>query len=175
MSLEQRFWAKVDKRQPGDCWMWTASTFKTGYGKINGGARTLYAHRVSYELAFGPITDGLYVCHHCDVRLCVNPNHLFLGTSKDNAVDMVQKGRCNSRGLPGEAHGMTSLTNSQIKLMRAKYRHDRRGDGIKAAAEFGIGKGIYPPWTSRARGCIGGECGDSLEKQAVSRCCLVAP
>ena len=80
------------------CWNWKASTFNTGYGQFttaDGKNRT--AHRVAYEYAYGPIPDGLYVCHSCDNRKCVNPAHLWLGNAKANVTDMIDKGRAPRR------------------------------------------------------------------------------
>jgi hypothetical protein len=90
--IEVRFWAKVNKTPT--CWLWTASTRK-GRGKygqinLNGMQR---AHRVSWQLAYGPIPNGLHVLHKCDVPACVRPGHLFLGTHRDNMDDARQKGR----------------------------------------------------------------------------------
>jgi hypothetical protein len=100
--LEQRFWAKVAKGGPEECWLWLATKNNHGYGMIWAGKpdgnKTL-AHRVSYELHFGPIpTDttlyhGITVLHRCDTPACVNPAHLFLGTQTINVADKVQKGR----------------------------------------------------------------------------------
>lgn len=82
------------------CWVWTRSLDTEGYGQLNVGARKLkLAHRFSYERMNGPLQPGENVLHRCDVRCCVNPDHLFIGTKKDNAVDMARKGRAGGRKL----------------------------------------------------------------------------
>lgn len=88
-----RFMGKVDAS--GDCWVWTGSVAPNGYGRFFLDGKVVYAHRAAYELTHGTIPDGLYVCHHCDNPRCVQPDHLFLGTPSDNALDKVQKGRAN--------------------------------------------------------------------------------
>jgi hypothetical protein len=94
--IAERFWPKVDRNGPNGCWVWTGSLGAKGYGRIGSGARgapTLLAHRVAWGFKHGPIPDGLFVCHKCDNPPCVNPEHLFLGTNRDNILDCMSKGR----------------------------------------------------------------------------------
>jgi hypothetical protein len=107
IPLEIRFWAKVDRS--GDCWLWTAS-IRRGYGRIRIDGKDAVAHRVAWELTNGPIPDGLEACHRCDVRNCVNPGHLFLGTSKDNKQDAISKGR----HCFGVRHHAAKLTDADV-------------------------------------------------------------
>lgn len=122
-TLPLRFWSKVDRRGPDDCWEWRAFRAPNGYGKF-GRAKGVnqYAHRVAWELSRAtPPPDDMHVCHHCDHRACCNPDHLFLGTRQDNMDDMVRKGRQRHGVQRGEKNKNAKLTQSQVDAIRARY------------------------------------------------------
>lgn len=140
--LEIRFWRFVDK--PDDlfaCWLWTGAKANFGHGIINGGGnrgKALRAHRVSWELHYGPIPDGLLVCHHCDVPACVRPDHLFLGTKQENNADCARKGRYDRVKRPkGSRHGMSKLTDDDVRQIRQIYL-DAKPTLRSLAQQFGV-------------------------------------
>lgn len=98
---KKRFLDKVDKS--GDCWLWTGTLRKCGYGQIGFNGKVYRAHRVSYDIHNGEIPKGLIVCHTCDNPPCVNPAHLYAGTPMDNTTDMMLRGR----------HGRTKLKRKE--------------------------------------------------------------
>lgn len=118
-----RFWEKVDQSGgPDACWIWTAAMYPQGYGMYSQNNRTMGAHIYSWELANGPVTDGLYVCHNCpdgDNPACVNPSHLFLGTAGDNVRDCHAKGRAVTP--KGAEHCRAKLTEDQVREIRQRY------------------------------------------------------
>lgn len=117
-TLEERFWEKVDKS--GDCWLWTASLCN-GYGELRmRSGRRLYAHRLSWELANGPILSDLEVDHRCHVRRCVRPDHLRLVTHKQNTENRSGAQRNSKSGVRGVSW------DSRRSKWRACVTHDGR-------------------------------------------------
>lgn len=130
MIDEERFWKKVDKSGPNGCWNWTAYRNKKGYGQFKFGCSTVPAHRVSYALVHGwPVVDWL-VCHKCDNPSCVNPDHLFAGTVRDNAIDMARKGRGGSRW------GGQKLAVPDVICIKARLQ--RGAKPAPLAREYGV-------------------------------------
>jgi hypothetical protein len=148
-----RFWEKVDKNGPTQphmttpCWLWTGATSKNGYGQLSVEGHQVSAHRTSWELHHGEIPEELLVLHHCDHRPCVRPDHLFLGTNKENSEDMVRKGRSTTgdrnasrrypeRQVRGSRQGSAKLTEAQVIAIREA---NRQGDSRRSLAQkYGV-------------------------------------
>lgn len=113
------FWLRVDMLEPHQCWCWKLGrkSGKSGYGIFRWDGADTTASRVAWELVNGQIPDGLVVCHKCDTPSCCNPNHLFLGTTKDNKWDSVVK----RRHAHGETNGRAKLTKWDILMVRHWY------------------------------------------------------
>jgi hypothetical protein len=120
-GLRDRFECQAVKKE--GCWDWLGHKDDRGYCRIMVGGKIQLAHRVSWELHRGPLSDGQHVCHKCDNPSCTNPAHLFIGSQKDNIRDMYSKGRQNpGKGKPfeaGVANGNTSLSDSDVYAIRA--------------------------------------------------------
>lgn len=130
----KRFWSKVDV-VPGCCWEWQAGTDGKGYGKFRFQGKRWFAHRLAYALYVGHIPETLFVLHRCDNPSCVNPNHLFLGTQKENIQDAAKKGRLSERR--GEKNTNARLTEEQVLAIRAlKGKISQR----EIAALFGVAR-----------------------------------
>lgn len=121
-----------------DCWEFQGST-REGYGAFRADGRLYGAHRFAWMLKNGPIPDGMMVCHRCDNRTCVNPDHLFLGTNTDNMRDCAAKGRIAITGQPGSTNHHAKLTEEQVIEIRRRYA----AGGVycwQLGIEFGICK-----------------------------------
>lgn len=141
-ELATRFWSHVAKS--GDCWAWTGTRRRDGYGVFWDGERQVRAHRWAWESANGPIPSGRHLCHHCDNPPCVRPDHLFVGTQTDNMADMTRKGRRISgerhlwfgQDQQGSKNRAAKLTEEQVAhikgMVQAGYYHD------DIARQFGV-------------------------------------
>lgn len=154
IPIEDRFWSRVQKTE--SCWLWTGAQNGVGYGSLgrqpkDKGGRTIYAHRLSWELHNGPIPPGLFVCHNCpggDNRLCVRPDHLFLGTLAENQMDMVRKGR----SVKGRKFGSTTKLKAYIRTLNdrlAAYAPTYPDDCPHCSEQSTRGKG----WQEHEQDC----------------------
>lgn len=126
-----RFWSKVDKRNHNECWPWKGSCRPGGYGQltvfVNGIARCILAHRISWALSFGD-SGNLLVCHRCDNPPCCNPAHFFLGTGADNNADKVSKGRVPTGDRSGTRIHPERLSRGDKHWTRVHPELLKRGD-----------------------------------------------
>ena len=130
--VETRFWKSYEAEPTSGCWIWTLNYSKDGYGLVNANRKTRQAHRVAYELAIGPIPDGMQVLHRCDTRCCVNPAHLFLGTPQDNMADRDRKGR----QMRYERMWKAKLTRQDVEDIHVLYRNGM--SQRKLAKRYGV-------------------------------------
>jgi hypothetical protein len=137
-SLRERLLGLTIFRLGTECWLFVGWRLPNGYGHIGStgrGKKTLLAHRASWIAFNGPIPSGLQVLHRCDVRACINPDHLFLGTPKDNMDDMDAKGRRRTPSHNGEKNPFSKLTEEQAKTIRYGSK-----TAAEYAKEFGVAK-----------------------------------
>lgn len=140
----EKMWALVDKGpHPKGCWLWMGAKLRRpgqtdddcyGYYQVNG--KNWGAHRLAYTLERGPIPKGKFVLHTCDVKLCVNPEHLYVGTQRDNLLDIIE--RSPPRGGPGKKG--RKLTPSNVREIRAALAEKRVTYRVceKLAEEYGV-------------------------------------
>lgn len=136
-TTPEKFWTRVLKSN--GCWLWTGRCDEKGYGRVGfGGRANIGAHRVAWELTQGPVPLGLCVLHRCDTPSCCNPDHLFLGTNRDNVIDRHLKGRSKNLDA-GHLHPKAKLTQSAVAQMRALRLCGLTQ--IQLAERFGISRG----------------------------------
>jgi len=128
------FWTHVDFL--GDCWMWTGSLNRAGYGRLTFSGRSFTAHRCAYEFLLGAIPSGMFACHHCDEPPCVRPDHLFLGAAVDNTRDMIQKNRGAVPPSAGSANGHARLDELRVLEIRERFAAGETPGML--AATFGV-------------------------------------
>ena len=114
-ATPETFWARVDRADPSGCWLWTGKQERHGYGRVRWHGRWWLPHRLAWWLTHGDTDATLDVCHTCDVPLCCNPAHLWLGTAKENIADALRKGRM----AIGARHPRAKLTWEDVAAIRA--------------------------------------------------------
>lgn len=138
-STLPEFIKRINKTE--SCWEWIGTVTSHGYGHFKSKGKLYRAHRVSYTLFKGLIPHNKIVCHSCDNRKCVNPNHLWLGTNHDNSMDMVNKGRAVGNRIKhylGDEHHNTKLTSDKVKIIKQlSVTHSQRA----LAKMFGVHQG----------------------------------
>lgn len=145
-ALPLRFWAKIaNVPDENGCWIWLGAK-SMGYGRIILKRKVVQAHHLTAREMHGPIPNGLFALHKCDVRACVNPHHIYYGTPKRNSTDMVQRGRSSK----GERNGMCKLTEHDVRVIRDTYA---RGGTTQAslAEQYSLTNGAVSMIISRTR------------------------
>jgi len=142
-EIEQKFWAKVDRKDESECWGWRGSRSQKGYGRIQLYGQKIAAHRLSYMLNHGDIASDKVILHRCDNPSCVNPQHLEVGTVRDNNLDAFSKGRNKYVGAyvkSGEGNHKAVLTEVQAREIKRLYGAGGYSQG-QLAKRFNVSRG----------------------------------
>jgi len=143
--VEVRVWYKIDIGDPDDCWPWTASVDRGGYGQINDGLGHIRkAHRLVLEITLGrPLRSGEWALHTCDVPRCCNPRHLYVGTPLDNTRDMHARGRYQHQGAPGTRNHNARLSDEDVRaILDVLASNPPRGTQARLAREYGVNPSV---------------------------------
>ena len=145
---KERFWEKVNVQDSQLCWDWLAGKTLKGRGSFRNDTGSCLAHRFAWEITHGGIPQGLLVCHKCDNPLCCNPDHLFLGTNRENNQDMIQKGR----GFfpKGVRNGRARLSEFEVRFIRywvdRGYTHDSLLSSFQVTKQMLRNIGLRKSW-----------------------------
>ena len=137
INASKSFWSNVIPKTQSECWNWNGFKNEDGYGHIGVIGYNIRTHRLSWMIHFGPIPNGVCVCHRCDNPACVNPSHLFLGTVQDNVTDRHLKGRSRGGSQPGESHNMAKLKDDDVRQIFNEAR-SRSSTQREIAKKYGV-------------------------------------
>jgi len=148
MNDVERFWSKVDRRGDDECWPWLGTKFAIdGRGRVTWRHRTTSAPRVAWEIATGEaVPSGIFACHHCDNPSCVNPKHLFLGTARDNSLDMWRKGRHKPLPVMKGIDNYKATISADVLQEAIEYYWSHDESQVAVADRFSIGRSAFATW-----------------------------
>ena len=132
-----RFYSKIDKS--GNCWLWTGTRHRMGYGRFKLNGKMMYTHRIMWELKNGPIPDDLFVLHKCDNPPCCNPEHLELGDHSKNISDAIARGLYTTPDQKGEKHSQARLSEKDVLEIRKLYH---LFSNRELAIRFGVSRSL---------------------------------
>ena len=149
MTIAERFWIKVNIGGPYDCWLWTAARNHSGYGLFkprDSNCQGCTAHRYAWILTHGPISSrSLLICHRCRNRHCVNPAHLYLGTSSNNQQDSIREGTFHAFTRTGVCNPLARFTEADVVAIRESFlsnaalgRHFRVNPSLISRVRLGV-------------------------------------
>lgn len=144
---EERFWSKVQKAGADECWQWSASVKRDGFGEFKYSGKMMIAHRVAFLLCIGPIPAGLFVRHRCRNQLCCNPAHLYTATPKECASEMVASGRKARRNgaTPAKLDDQKAEAIREAVAKGGSYREVAKAFGVDRRTISRVHKGISWP------------------------------